>query len=85
MKTYARVENRLIAEIIKTALDIHTLFHPSLQWVDVSGKTVQVGWLQGNDGTFAAPPSAEPPSSSVAGLLAEISALQSQVAQLHVG
>ncbi|MDR3663161.1 MAG: hypothetical protein P4L86_22725 [Mycobacterium sp.] len=88
MKTYARVENRIIAEIITTAGNIGSLFHPSLHWVDVTGQAVQVGWVQGDNGTFAPPPpppiAATLPPPNFAELLAELTALKAQVAQLHI-
>ena len=89
MRTYARVENGMVAEIIGTSVDINSLFHPSLHWVDVTEQTVQVGWMQGNDGTFTLPPLPGPAPMltlpSLVELLAEITALREQVAQLHAG
>jgi hypothetical protein len=89
MKTYARVENHVVAEVINTTGDIVQMFHPSLVWVEVTGKGVQEGWMQNSDGTFAPPPAAAapaaaaPPPPSVAELLTELTTLRSQVAQLH--
>ena len=87
MKTYARVENLVVAEFVSTSAPIDTLFHPSLHWVDVTGMSVQVDWVQGGDGTFAPPPvlTAPPLAPNLAELLAEITTLKAQVAQLHVG
>ncbi len=89
MKTYARLEHHVVAEIITTAHDIGTLFHPSLVWVDVTGQAVQVGWVQGDDDKFAPPPvaasAAAPSAPSTAELLAELTTLRAQVAQLHTG
>ncbi len=94
MKSYARLESRVVAEIITTGRDIATLFHPSLVWVDVTGQTVQVGWTRRDDGTFASPPAPSSPqtasaaaqtSPSTAELLAELTTLRAQVAQLHIG
>jgi len=86
MKTYARVENRIVAEIVTTAENIGSLFHPSLQWVDVTGQAIQVGWVQSENGTFALPPPTAPasPTPNMAELLAELAALKAQVAQLHI-
>ena len=88
MKTYARIENRVVAEIVTTAGNIGSLFHPSLHWVDVTGQAVQVGWVQSDNGTFASPPPSLPaatvPPPNVAELLAELTALKAQVAQLHI-
>lgn len=89
MRTYARVENRVVQEIISTAGEIGKLFHPSLVWIDVTGKSVHVGWVQGEDGTFAPPPAlpaapAAPRPPTGAEVQAELTALKTQVAQLHV-
>jgi hypothetical protein len=91
MKTYARLERHVVAEILTTAHDIGTLFHPSLVWVDVTGQAVQVGWVQDDDGKFTPPPpvaaasAAAPSAPSTAELLAELTILRAQVAQLHSG
>lgn len=90
MKTYARLDHRVLAELIATDADIGTLFHPSLVWVDVTGQAAQVGWVRGVDGTFVPPPPAAasvtaPPSPSLAELLTELTTLRAQVAQLHTG
>lgn len=88
MKTYARVEDHVVAELITTAENISSLFHPSLHWVDVGEQAVQVGWVQGSNGTFAAPPPSSPavtlPQPNIVELLAEITALKTQIAQLHI-
>ncbi len=88
MKTYARLENHVVAEVINTTGDIAKLFHPSLVWVEVTGKGIQVGWVQNTDGTFAPSPSpavTTVPPPSVAELLTELTAMRAQVAQLHAG
>ena len=36
MKTYARIENGIVAELLKTEGDITRMFNPALVWVDVS-------------------------------------------------
>jgi hypothetical protein len=89
MKTYARVENQVVAEIITTTQTIGELFHPALRWVEVTGQSVQVGWIQNDNNTFAAPPQSATTAAATAGpstaeLQAEIKALKDQVAQLHV-
>jgi len=88
VKTYARIENGTVVEILVTSESISSLFHPSLHWVDVTGQAVRVGWMQGADGTFTLPPLPPPAatvllSPSLTDLLAEIAALKVQVAQLH--
>ena len=58
MKTYARIANGVVMELITTAEPIGILFHPSLHWDDVTGTQVRVGWVLGADGTLAPPPAA---------------------------
>jgi hypothetical protein len=86
MKMYARVENHVVVEIVTTAENVDSLFHPSLHWVDMTGQAVQVGWVQDDNGTFALPPPtvATLPAPSMAELLTELAALKAQVAQLHI-
>jgi hypothetical protein len=85
MKTWARVQDSAVAELLTTDADPATLFHPALHWVDVTGQNVAVGWLvQGNG--FAAPPapsaSLEAPVPDITALQAQITALAAQVAAL---
>jgi hypothetical protein len=86
MKTYARIDAGAIAELLTTALDITTLFYPSLTWVDVTGLTVQVGWLQ-QGGGYVAPPSATNslPAPSLADLQAQLASLSAQIAAFQPG
>lgn len=60
-KTYARVADGTVFELLHTGDDIAKLFHPSLHWVDVTGETVASGWQQTATG-FAPPPPAPPPA-----------------------
>ncbi|MGA2228223.1 MAG: hypothetical protein ABSH41_27635 [Syntrophobacteraceae bacterium] len=41
MKTYARIQNGAVMEIVSTAGDITTMFHPDLVWVDVTANNPQ--------------------------------------------
>lgn len=60
MRTYARIQDGQVVELLSTAADIATLFHPSLRWTDVTGQPeVTVGWC--HDGRTAAPPVAKAP------------------------
>ena len=36
MQTYARIQDGVVAELFTTDRDIATLFHPALQWVNVT-------------------------------------------------
>lgn len=53
MKTYARIENGIVAEILSTDGDIATMFHASLTWVLANAGTVP-GFTY-IDGAFAPP------------------------------
>ena len=62
MKTYARIQDGLVAELLKTDGDITSMFNPALVWVDVSSQpNIAEGWHF--DGTNFTPPSAPPPAS----------------------
>ncbi|MBD8125853.1 hypothetical protein [Pantoea agglomerans] len=56
MKTYARVERKIVQELFTTDGNIKELFHPSMQWVDVTGlkQEPSEGWLYEN-GIFTKP------------------------------
>ncbi|MCT2419975.1 tail fiber assembly protein [Pantoea sp. XY16] len=56
MKTYARIENQLVAEIVSLNVKPEKLYHPSLVWVDISALPEQpdVNYRY-SDGVFAAP------------------------------
>ncbi|MBN9508252.1 MAG: hypothetical protein J0I21_03945, partial [Alphaproteobacteria bacterium] len=45
-RTYARIENGIVAELLTSAETPQTLFHPALHWMDVTGQGVAVGWRQ---------------------------------------
>ncbi len=84
MKTYARISNQTIVELLTTDADPTQLFYPSLQWVDVTGQTVAIGWVQSATG-FTAPPPPPPvviQAPTLAQLQAELAALSAQIAAL---
>jgi hypothetical protein len=85
MKTWARVQDGVVAELLTTDADLVTLFHPALRWVDVTGQNVAVGWVEQGTG-FAAPPapstSLEAPVPDITALQAQLTALAAQVAAL---
>lgn len=60
MRTYARIQDGQVVELLSTDKDITTLFHPSLRWIDVTEQPgVAVGWF--HDGRTAAAPVATAP------------------------
>lgn len=56
MKTYARVDNGIVMELLKTGDDIKKMFNPALIWIDITSESPQpgYGWTCSN-GTFAPP------------------------------
>lgn len=56
MKTYARIENQLVAEIVSLNVKPEKLYHPSLVWVDITALSEQpdVNYRY-SDGVFIAP------------------------------
>jgi hypothetical protein len=56
MKTYARIENQLVAEIVSLNVKPEKLYHPSLIWVDITALPEQpdVNYRY-SDGVFTAP------------------------------
>ncbi|MRS19814.1 hypothetical protein GJV08_11670 [Enterobacteriaceae bacterium RIT692] len=46
MKKFARIEAGTVEEIFSTDKEISTLFHPSIEWVDITDLAVQpqAGW-----------------------------------------
>jgi hypothetical protein len=85
MKTFARILDGRVAELLGTADDIRGLFHPSLVWVEVpEGQEVHENWTY--DGTGFTPPMPEPAVSSApstAELRAQLAALSAQIASLE--
>lgn len=58
MKTYARIQEGRVAELLETDGDITQMFHPSLVWVEASG-SVSVGHVYAG-GVFAPSPEHTP-------------------------
>jgi len=56
MKTYARIENQRVAEIVSLNVKPEKLYHPSLIWVDITALPEQpdVNYRY-SDGVFTAP------------------------------
>ena len=84
MKTYARIQDGLIAELLQTDDDITSLFNPALSWVEVSSQPdIAEGWHF--DGTNFTPPSPPPPAApgpTIAELQTQLAALSAQLAAL---
>ena len=89
MKTYARIQDGTVVELLQTSLPISGLFHPGLTWIDISDQPgVAEGWTF--DGTqFAKPTTPAAPVelptmtqvlAALASLNAEVTALKAQVA-----
>jgi len=56
MKTYARIENQHVAEIVALNVKPEKLYHPSLVWVDVTALPEQPDInYRYSDGVFTAP------------------------------
>jgi len=56
MKTYARIENKRVAEIVALNVKPEKLYHPSLVWVDITALPEQPDAnYQYRDGVFSAP------------------------------
>lgn len=56
MKTYARIENQRVAEIVSLNVKPEKLYHPSLVWVDITTLPEQPDVnYQYSDGVFTAP------------------------------
>jgi hypothetical protein len=84
MRTYARIQDGIVAELLKTASDITKMFSPSLVWVDVTSQTqIKEGWhFDGKE--FAPPPAASVSTQAptLSELQAQVSALQTKLAAL---
>jgi hypothetical protein len=84
MRTYARIQNGTVVELLKTDGDITAMFNPALVWVDISSQPdVSEGW--DFDGThFTRPPTqpASTPVPSIAELHAQLEALSAQIAAM---
>lgn len=84
MKTYARIQDGLVAELMTTGSDVTQMFHPSLIWIDVSADTpIKEGWRF--DGKGFSPPHepTEPASALTVGeLQAQLASIEAKLAAL---
>jgi hypothetical protein len=79
MKTYARIENGVVAELFETDGDIAEMFHPSMVWIEAPAN-VAVGYSY-SAGSFT-PPAAPAPMAHVP---QSVSPLQARRALLAAG
>lgn len=56
MKNYARIEDQLVAEIVSLSVQPEEIYHPSLEWIDITSlaEAPEVGYIY-KDGGFTAP------------------------------
>ena len=84
MKTYARIQDGVVVELLKTDSDITKMFVPSLIWIDVSSNTsIREGWRY-NGKSFSAPAAvpAPPATLTLADLQSQLTALSARVTAL---
>lgn len=87
MKTYARIVDGTVAELLSLNGPVVGRYHPSLIWLEVTGKPVQTGWIE-KDGSFAAPPPLPQPAPglpTLAEVQIRLGELTAQVALLRGG
>jgi len=84
MRTYARVQDGRVVELVATDLDISTMFHPALTWVDASHVTgISEGWTyDGSAFSRAVVAEIASPALSISGLQAQMAILATQLAAL---
>ena len=84
MRTYVRIQDGVVAEILETDLDITQLFVPTLVWVDISSQPgISDGWRYDGKG-FIPPcnPPLAPQVPTVLELQAQLAALSAQLVAL---
>ena len=69
MKTYARIEEQRVVEMVSLSVDPSAIYHPSLEWLDITplSSPPEVGYIFNNN-VFTAPVI----ESENAGLIADI-------------
>lgn len=83
MKTFARLQDGLVAELVSTEQPVHMLFHPDMVWLDVSNEpAVAVGWV--SDGRMVSRPAvAEPVTAPTPNPIAELAEIRAALAVLQ--
>ena len=83
MKTFARIQDHVVAELLTTDLDITGRYNPALIWVDVSTVTgIATGWQQSANGYSPPPAPPVPAALSLAQLQTQLVAISAQLAAL---
>ena len=83
MKTFARIDGQVVAELLTTDLDIAGRYNPALIWIDVSSVIgISPGWQQSATGFFPPPVPPAPIAPSLAQLQTQLSAISVQIAAL---
>jgi len=84
MRTYARIQSGIVAELLRTNGDIKSMFHSSLTWVDVSARPdVAEGWhFDGTSFSRPAPVAAQAPAPTVAELQVQLAAIGARLETL---
>lgn len=84
IRTYARIENGVVAELLKTNADVTKLYHPELIWVDITGRNeIDERWKY-DGANFEAPIRvAEPPTTSLAELEQQVRVLAARLEALQ--
>lgn len=84
MKTYARIQDGVVAELLTTDADIAEMFHPELTWLDVTTVAgIVEGWTLA--GTTFSPPQPAAPQAAIptlADLQARMAALSTELQTL---
>lgn len=84
MKTYARIQDGLVAELLETEHDITNMFNPALFWVDIGSRVgIHEGWqFDGVEFTSPTVSSVVARALTLAELQAQLSVLSAQIAAL---
>jgi hypothetical protein len=81
MKTYARIENGVVAELFTIDVDPAGLFHPSFHWVEAPPGVTENFLHDGTRFTAPPPPFAAPtPTPTLADLQVRVAALTAEIA-----
>lgn len=84
MRTYARIQEGRVVELMTTSADISTMFHPALTWVDASSVTgIAEGWMyDGSAFSKAVVSEVSPPALSISAMQAQLAIFAAQLTAL---